>query len=305
MDAGYTLSDNAGRGRRDAMARPPAWRRCPMAARTGSRRWWTLAILPAMAVSACGGSRLTHDAIVTAVNGGPLPAGAAQAQQQQQGAVSTVPQNGALMPVPGTSSATSGVTGVGTGSAAAATGGSSVGTGGSGPITGGAPQGGAAPRTNASAAGPAGPLAPIVLGNVGNYSGPAGSSTSAAPAAIQVWAQWTNAHGGIAGHPVQVFTADDGADPSRSRSLIQDMVENKHVIAFVGSMTIQTSDAGVSYLEQKHIPVIGGDLTTSQWTSSPVFFPMGTSWLPLIESTLKSAHDAGATRVAGLYCVAS
>ena len=274
-----------------------------MRVRRVSRWWVTAAILPTLAVSACGGSRLTHDAIVTAVNGGPPPAGAAQAQQQQQGAVSTVPQNGAVMPVPGTSSATSGLTGVGTGSAAAATGGSSVGTGGSGPITGGAPQGGAAPRTNASAAGPAGPLAPIVLGNVGNYSGPAGSSTSAAPTAIRVWAQWTNAHGGIAGHPVQVFTADDGADPSRSRSLIQDMVENKHVIAFVGSMTPLDADGGISYLEQKHIPVIGGDLTTNQWTASPVFFPMGTTWLALIEASLKAARDAGATKLGVIYCV--
>lgn len=140
---------------------------------------------------------------------------------------------------------------------------------------------------------------------MGNYSGPAGSSTSAAPTALRVWAQWVNAHGGIAGHPVEVFTADDGADPARSRSLIQDMVENRHVIALVGNMTPETSDAGVSYLEQKHIPVIGGDLATGQWTSSPVFLPMGTTWLPLIESALKSAHDAGATKVAVLYCVES
>jgi branched-chain amino acid transport system substrate-binding protein len=118
-----------------------------------------------------------------------------------------------------------------------------------------------------------------------------------------VWALWTNAHGGIAGHPVQVVTADDGADPSRSRSLVQDMVENKHVIAFVGSMTPLDADADVPYLEQKHIPVVGGDLTTSQWTSSPVYFPMGTTWFSLIEASLKAAHDAGATKLGVVYCV--
>src|SRR5205807_7319583 len=106
MDAGYTLFDNAGRGRRDAMARPPGWRRHPMAARTGSRWWWTMAILPAMAVSACGGSRLTHDAILSAVNGGPLPTGVAQTQQQQQGATAAIPQNGLGQPLPGSSSGT-------------------------------------------------------------------------------------------------------------------------------------------------------------------------------------------------------
>ncbi len=38
-----------------------------MTSRRGSRWWWTMALLPAMAVSACGGSRLTHDAIAAAV----------------------------------------------------------------------------------------------------------------------------------------------------------------------------------------------------------------------------------------------
>src|SRR4029077_6819308 len=110
-----------------------------------------------------------------------------------------------------------------------------------------------------------GPLAPIAVGNVGTFSGPIGGTTASAATMAQIWAQWTNAHGGIAGHPVQVFAADDGADPSRSRSLVQDMVENKHVIAFVGSMPPLDADADVQYLEQKHVPVVGGDLTTSQW----------------------------------------
>jgi branched-chain amino acid transport system substrate-binding protein len=272
-----------------------------------SFRWWATALLPVVALSACGGSRLTHDAIVTAVNGGgSLPAAQAvqqqQQQQPQQGGLSTVPGNGATA-LGGDAPATGGVSGAGAGSAPAGHGASGSGTGTRTVPGAGASAGVAAAGSGPEAARPAGPLAPIVLGNVGNYSGPAGSSTSAAPTAIRVWAQWTNAHGGIAGHPVQVFTADDGSDPARSRSLIQDMVENKHVIAFVGNMVPQDADAGVTYLEQKHIPVVGGDAIMAPWTSSPVFFPMGTTWLSLIESTLKAAHDAGATRLAVLYCI--
>jgi branched-chain amino acid transport system substrate-binding protein len=271
-------------------------------ARTGSRRWWTLAILPAMAVSACGGSRLSHDAIVTAVNGGPLTTGQVL-QQQQPGAVPALPQNSAISSAPG---GTAAIGGVSTGGARSATvaGGAAASAAGSGTL----PAGDTARSREAAgsapaAARPTGPLAPILIGNVGNYSGPAGSSTSAAPAALQVWAQWTNAHGGIAGHPVQVYSADDGADPARSRSVIQDMVENKHVIAFVGNMTILDADAGVQYLEQKHIPVVGGDVISAPWTSSPVLFPMGTTVLPLIEAALKAAHDAGQTKLGLVYCV--
>src|SRR5438270_10168434 len=102
-----------------------------MPARKGSRWWWTMALLPAMAVSACGGSRLTHDAIVTAVNGGPLSTGVAstQLQPQQQGAVSTVPQNSVAQPLPGGSSATGtgGVSGGPAGNATSVTGGTAAG----------------------------------------------------------------------------------------------------------------------------------------------------------------------------------
>jgi branched-chain amino acid transport system substrate-binding protein len=273
-----------------------------MDARKGFR-WWATALLPALALSACGGSRLSHDAIVTAVNGGPVASAQVEQQEQsQQGAVSTVPQNGAAAVTTGpSSSGVVGGTGAGSTPAGRGAAGSAPGTGTA--AGGGSSAGAGAAGNDPAAARPAGPLAPIVLGNVGNYSGPAGSSTSAAPTAIRVWAQWTNAHGGIAGHPVQVFTADDGSDPARSRSLIQDMVENKHVIAFVGNMVPQDADAGVAYLEQKHIPVVGGDAIMTPWTSSPVFFPMGTTWLSLIESTLKAAHDAGATKLAVLYCI--
>jgi branched-chain amino acid transport system substrate-binding protein len=255
-----------------------------------------------MAVSACGGSRLTHDAIVAAVNGGPLPTGVAQhqSQPQQQGAVSALPQKGAIPSVSGTS-ATGSLSGGAGGNAPSVTGGTGTGAG---AVSGGntSPVGAAA-GSGPAAARPAGPLAPILLGNVGTYSGTLGSSTVGSDTMVQVWAQWTNAHGGIAGHPVQVFTADDNADPARNRAEVQDMVENKHVIAFIADEIPLTFDASTSYLEQKHIPVIGGDLASSVWTSSPVFFPGGTTFFPALEATLKIAHDANATKFAIVYCV--
>jgi branched-chain amino acid transport system substrate-binding protein len=120
---------------------------------------------------------------------------------------------------------------------------------------------------------------------------------------VQVWATWVNTHGGIAGHPVQVFTADDGADPARNRAAVQDMVENKHVIAFIANQLPVTVDASVAYLEQKHIPVVGGDAATLPWTTSPVFFPGANTFYANLEATLKIAHDANATKYALVYCV--
>jgi branched-chain amino acid transport system substrate-binding protein len=254
-------------------------------------------LLPVMAMTACGGSRLTHDAIVTAMNGGPLPAGVAQQQlqSQQPGALAMVPQNGVAQPLPGGSSAAAGAGGGGTGTGFAAAGRAGVPGGGTGA--------GVSSAGGPTAARPAGPLAPILLGNVGTYSGPVGSSLAGASPGLLVWAAWVNAHGGIAGHPVHVFTADDGGDPARNRAAVVDMVENKHVIAFVGNEVPVTVDASVSYLEQKHIPVVGGDAATTPWTTSPVFFPGATTFAADLEATLKVAHEANATKYSVVYCV--
>src|SRR3977135_486655 len=146
-----------------------------MAARTGSPRWGPMATPPAGARSACGGSRLTHDAILSAVNGGPLPTGVAQQQSQsQQGAVSTVPQNGVAQPVPGGSSVTGSVGGGAAGNATSVTGGTAAG---GGPVAGGGTsRSGGWAASGPTAARPAGPLAPVIVGNVGTYSGGAGGS---------------------------------------------------------------------------------------------------------------------------------
>ena len=275
-----------------------------MAARTGSRRWWTLALLPAMVVTGCGGSRLSHDAVVTAVNGNPLAATQVQQpveqQQLQQGAVSSLPQGAAAPGVPGSGTATSsGGAALGTAARnAAPTAGYTGGT-----PRGGVPVTGGTAGTGSTAAAPAGPLSPIVLGNVGTYSGPIGSSTAGGDTTIQVWAHWTNAHGGINGHPVQVYTADDGGDPQRSLSLVKDMVENKHVIAFVSCQLPLDADSDLRYLHQHNIPIIGGDHTTPTWTSDSLAFPVGTTIGEVIGGTYKTAHQRGDTKLALVYCV--
>jgi len=70
-----------------------------------------------MAISACGGSRVAHDAVVAAANGNPLAAAPAQqhalqqSQQDQLGAVSSLPQNGSA-PLTGAASATGGGTAI-------------------------------------------------------------------------------------------------------------------------------------------------------------------------------------------------
>jgi branched-chain amino acid transport system substrate-binding protein len=165
----------------------------------------------------------------------------------------------------------------------------------------------------ASAGGPAAPGAPgpapapangsvIVLGNVGDYSGIVGSVLHEGGPMAQVVARHINDNGGLNGHPVKMLVADAAGDPSRALSIVRDMVENKGVIAFVGNLWVLSASGARSYLEQKKIPAIGGDVATAMWFQSPMFFPQASSFPTMAVGSVKTMADLGHKKIALAYC---
>lgn len=111
----------------------------------------------------------------------------------------------------------------------------------------------------------------IAVATVGNYSGPAGSSQVGNARAMQVWASMVNSRGGLCGRQVQVIVVDDHSDPAQYRAALQDLVENRHVVAFANAAVL-TGDAGISYLESVKVPGIGGSCAVSAEFDSPMYF---------------------------------
>ena len=94
------------------------------------------------------------------------------------------------------------------------------------------------------------------------------------PGAAKVYAQWINAHGGIAGHPLQVITCDDRADAAEAASCARKAAA-AGVVANVGSFTLDASRA-IPILEKAKIAWFGVCCTlVAQETSSKISFPMG------------------------------
>lgn len=122
----------------------------------------------------------------------------------------------------------------------------------------------------------------------------------------KVWAQWVNQHGGIGGHPVVMYTADDGGDPNKAVALSQQMVQQDHVVAFVGDMVPLTIGAIANYLDQVHVPLVGGDVSAPDWNQHPMVFPEGTGALALYDKSAQfDAHfiqQAGGNNWGALYC---
>jgi branched-chain amino acid transport system substrate-binding protein len=122
-----------------------------------------------------------------------------------------------------------------------------------------------------------GDATPVMLCQLGHFSGLGGPTQGNAQPGLTSWVQWTNRHGGLAGHPIQLDSKDDQMDPNRAQQIVHNCVENEHAIAVVAAFVPATVDSIASYLEQHKIPVVGGDGVTTTWFTNPDFFPEGSS----------------------------
>ncbi len=247
--------------------------RCPLPLRL---RILAVSVAVVLIAGACG-SRLSQTEIAAdarGAGGSDLGAGAQQASGSGGPAVlGSTSATGSSSPVSSGSGS-----GIGTGSSALRGGGganpASAGAGGGAGSVGGAP-GPAVNRIGGGSGSPGGALAPIVIGNVSSLSGPAGAAQAPGVQGFQLWVRWINAQGGIKGHPVQLYVEDDASDPAQHAAEVEDLVNNKHVVALVDDWASQTDQGGEQFIDQHQIPVIGGDSSLPLWYQDPMFFPDG------------------------------
>jgi branched-chain amino acid transport system substrate-binding protein len=233
----------------------------------------------------------------------PSAAGVAEATGQAPRAAGTGgASTGAVRPVSGSSGASNPAAGPSAKAGGSATGSAAPG----GPSAGAAPAAGSpgTPGVPNAPAAPTGPKGEIRLGSVGTDSGPVGAIVQSVRHGAKAWADDVNARGGLAGHPVKLIFADDGADPSKALSLTRRMVEEDKVAAIFAEHGPTTFQAIVPYLQEKQVPVVGTDTGNPAIDSSPIVFQFGVGstqgmwWnhvLPLVTQTDKR-------KVALFYC---
>jgi branched-chain amino acid transport system substrate-binding protein len=149
----------------------------------------------------------------------------------------------------------------------------------------------AAAGTASSVAG--GTKSALLLGVDGGWSGPTSESALPELAGVKAWAAWVNAQGGLDGHPVQLIVEDDQGNPATGLANVEDLVQNKHVIALVGVHANSTEPTWASYVESRHIPVVGGEEDTAVWVTNPDFFLSAEPGLGVIATEAYVAKLAG------------
>jgi branched-chain amino acid transport system substrate-binding protein len=159
---------------------------------------------------------------------------------------------------------------------------------------------GSAPATSGRCTAPA---APVSFGQIGSFSGVLGAIFASARTTAAIYAQYANASGGLACHPVTVYSVDDGGDPSRAAALAQDLIGTKKVSALVATFAPLSMGGILPVVERNKTPMIGGDAVDPAWFSRPLLFPQGAGLDAMIEGSLRLTVSQGKTKLGLLYCV--
>ena len=112
---------------------------------------------------------------------------------------------------------------------------------------------------------------------------------------------WTNAHGGINGHPVKLVQMDDAGDTARGVAAAETEIAD-HVLAVVGNSSNGTEVAYAPHLAQANIPMVGGDDYDTIWEQNADLFPTMATVSVKGYADDYAAKFAGATTVAAAYC---
>jgi branched-chain amino acid transport system substrate-binding protein len=152
-----------------------------------------------------------------------------------------------------------------------------------------------------SSGGTAAKGATINLGSICSCSGPEAPSLGGAEQTLQAWASYTNANGGINHHPVKLTVLDDGGSATTSAQDARQLVEQDHVMAIVGELSLNDG-TWQNYVAQQGVPVIGAANYNPVFATNPDFFSTGSQTPALTYGVLAQAKADGATKMAVLPC---
>jgi len=128
--------------------------------------------------------------------------------------------------------------------------------------------------------------------------GGAGPDNSTKP--FMAWAKWTNAHGGLNGHPVEVVLRRDPGNPGVALQQVKALVA-EGIVALVSNDS-SNDEAWADYIQTTGIPVYNTVIGSPKLAFSPNSFSTTTSLVHNPIAIAIAAKRVGATKLAVFYC---
>jgi branched-chain amino acid transport system substrate-binding protein len=143
---------------------------------------------------------------------------------------------------------------------------------------------------------------PVRIGVVANIGGPSGNEEGEASRVLEVWADETNKHGGIGGHPVEMIVRNTREDTDTAMRVARQFVEDPTVVAVVHVSNATEAVVG-EYFADSDLPVVGGIGYNPQvWSYLPNWFSMTTTYPAVVDMQAAAAISVGARTVSAAVC---
>jgi branched-chain amino acid transport system substrate-binding protein len=162
--------------------------------------------------------------------------------------------------------------------------------------------GSAASASASSSSGSQASGTPYTIGTIAGVTGAYGPGLGGSFQVATAWEKWTNAHGGVNGHPVNIITKDDGGVPANGIAAAESLVSNPKVLAIV-SPASNTSNAWYSVAAKAQMPVVGGTVWSNAYQTESTWFPTGTTQGGYGKAVLYAMRKLGKTKLAVVVCV--
>ncbi len=117
----------------------------------------------------------------------------------------------------------------------------------------------------------------ILIGSHQPLTGPAAPGYSEISAASNAYFQYVNAHGGIYGRKIKYTYLDDGYDPSKTVSVVHQLVLQDNVFAIFNGLGTPTHLAVVKYLNASKVPDVFIASGCNCWDNPPAY-PYSFGW---------------------------
>lgn len=142
---------------------------------------------------------------------------------------------------------------------------------------------------------------PVNIGFVCDCAdGTLSSSDSVAKPTVQAWVSYTNAHGGVNGHQVNVIYEDPNFNSGTALSDVETLISQDHVVAIID---VSSSDnVWGSYAASHGVPIVGGNTSSETFVTNADFFSVGQTLDSYPTNFVDAARKVGATSMGVLYC---
>lgn len=137
--------------------------------------------------------------------------------------------------------------------------------------------------------------APIVVHHIGPMTGVLASSNQEALLGARLYLDSLNARGGVGGRPVKLETLDDAQDAKKSAALLQQLVDQKKLLALLMPRTTPSTEAMLPIVAKAGVPMIGPHSGASFVNDPPKreVFPLRASYQKEAERAIRQQHSIG------------